>query len=40
LAPRFSTSNGGIAVSFYVSRKTDKSAGKRTTAVRPGVKGK
>jgi putative N6-adenine-specific DNA methylase len=40
LAPRFSTSNGGIAVSFYVSSKTDKSAGERTTAVRPGVKGK
>jgi putative N6-adenine-specific DNA methylase len=40
LAPRFSTSNGGIAVSFYVSSKTDKSAGERTTAVRTGVKGK
>jgi 23S rRNA G2445 N2-methylase RlmL len=36
LAPRFSTSNGGIPVAFFVSEKTGKSAGeiRTVTAVR------
>jgi putative N6-adenine-specific DNA methylase len=38
LASRFSTSNGGIPVGFYVNTRKDKPAGKRTVGVRSGVK--
>lgn len=38
LGSRFSTSNGGIPVSFYVSDKSDKSAVKRTAHTRRGVR--
>jgi putative N6-adenine-specific DNA methylase len=38
LASRFSTSNGGIPVSFYVSARSDQPAGKRTANTRRGVK--
>ena len=38
LASRFSTSNGGIPVGFYVSDKMSNSTGQRTTGAKRGVK--